>query len=168
MSRRTRYSDDAADNTVSRFWSKVDVVENQCWLWTGKINKEGGYGRLLVNGKYMQAHRYSWTIHNGDIPSGINVLHNCDITTCVNPSHLFLGTQLDNVHDCLLKGRHVSPKGEDNGNSKLTTEQVEEIRRMYKGRVYGMGYRSIARKFGVSHTLIRYIIIGKLWNDTTN
>jgi hypothetical protein len=78
-----------------------------CWLWTGGINT-WGYGVLHRRGAHesISAHRAAWELHRGPIPNGLFVLHKCDTRMCVNPDHLFLGTQRDNIHDCMAKGRN--------------------------------------------------------------
>lgn len=90
-----------------RFWSRVRKIEG-CWLWTAaKLAK--GYGVIRDGpgkGVLLLAHRLSWEIHQGPIPGELRVLHLCDNTSCVNPAHLFLGTQADNIKDCVGKGRH--------------------------------------------------------------
>ena len=86
-----------------RFMEFVSVnLKNGCWEWDGTVRT--GYGRFYVNGKMQSAHRVSWEIHNGPI-NGFLVLHKCDNTSCVNPEHLFLGTQKDNVRDMWEKQR---------------------------------------------------------------
>lgn len=78
-----------------------------CWLWLGKPDKHG-YGRINVGGragKAQFAHRVSWELHRGSIPNGMGVLHHCDTPSCVNPDHLFIGTQSDNMRDARAKGR---------------------------------------------------------------
>ena len=87
-----------------RFWKKVNKTKN-CWLWIGCISKYG-YGKIGANGKTLLAPRVSWKIHFGQIPKGFCVLHKCDNSRCVNPKHLFLGTQADNIHDMYKKGRN--------------------------------------------------------------
>src|SRR5262245_50376469 len=93
-----------------RFWAKVNKTDG-CWLWTAQVNNKG-YGRFYYYPKTethrrswgIYAHRLSWMLANGEIPEGMNVLHRCDTPACVNPEHLFLGTQADNMHDCKIKG----------------------------------------------------------------
>ncbi|RJO72884.1 MAG: HNH endonuclease [Myxococcales bacterium] len=104
-----------------------------CWLWIGALNP-GGYGKLRNKGKSYIASRASWLAHHGPIPNGICVLHRCDTPSCVNPNHLFLGTNLDNSRDMSRKGRRKTPInrnikfGADLPQTKLTDEDVVAIR----------------------------------------
>lgn len=165
---------------TKRFWSKVDKSggDDACWLWLGGCNS-GGYGRFQANKNREMAHRIAWQLVNGEIPEGLFVLHNCpsgDAPRCVNPKHLFLGTQQDNVADMIRKGRLVvgkgerhgfilhpekRPRGERHGNAKLTSEQVEEIRRIYAGG--GVTQKEIGKMFGMSNQEISNIIRGAYW-----
>lgn len=88
-----------------RFWAKVQKGSPaECWLWTG--SKVAGYGRITVNGRLTRAHRLSWEMHNGkSIPDGAVACHLCDTPACVNPHHIWVGTQADNLRDMHSKGR---------------------------------------------------------------
>lgn len=107
-----------------RFWSRVSkLAEGECWEWVGAVNNQG-YGVLFVaNGNrhrnaMQYAHRLSFEMHNGSITDRLFVCHRCDNRKCVNPSHLFLGTQVDNMQDCSRKGRvhRVQPTHCKNGH----------------------------------------------------
>lgn len=95
------------------FWDRVTPLDRAtCWLWqAGRDVKPRKYGSISIYGgaeigiKSISAHRASWVIHFGEIAAGVQVCHSCDTTLCVNPSHLFLGTQSDNINDCIGKGR---------------------------------------------------------------
>lgn len=87
-----------------RFKAKTTLNFNGCWEWTGSVRKDG-YGRFRINGKTFLAHRVAYYIHNGHWPV-TNVCHSCDNPSCVNPEHLFPGSQKDNMQDCLIKNRN--------------------------------------------------------------
>lgn len=105
-------------------------------------------------------HRISYELACGEIPPGMCVCHRCDNPRCINPEHLFLGTDMDNMADRDAKGRQAS--GDRNGNAKLTWQQVEAIRREY--RESKTPKRALAAKYGVSEREIRYIAHGDIWN----
>lgn len=142
-----------------RFWEHVDKTDN-CWIWTGSIN-DSGYGMLTVRSKPDRAHRISWRLHNGDIPEGLILCHSCDNRRCVNPDHLFLGTDADNMRDKVNKKRHHW--GESTPSSKLTVSDVVNIRRIYS--LGGVSQKALSERFGVSQPAIQGIISGRLWRS---
>lgn len=173
-----------------RFWINVDKHNGSdaCWNWNGTKDKNG-YGRISIDGQRISAHRLSWGLHNGAIPKNIQVCHVCDNPACVNPRHLFLGTQADNMKDKQAKGRcpqpsnngkwygslnpatgkkhgtHTKPEsrptGERNGSVKLTAIDVILIREEYsKG---GTTERKLAQKYGVSRSNIGRILRRENW-----
>jgi len=146
-------------NTEKRFWARVQMGLF-CWDWLGALSQ--GYGHQEVAGSRTKAHRLSWVIHFGPIPDGLCVLHRCDNPRCVNPAHLFLGTQADNIQDMMAKDRGRWPvrSGEDANNARLTAAQVRTIReRVAAGETRG----SLARELGVHKTTVAKIVSGKLW-----
>ncbi len=128
-----------------------------CWLWTGSVD-DGGYGR--INKKTWgdrRVHRLSYRAYLGEIPQGMLVLHRCDVPSCCNPNHLFLGSYDDNNKDRVKKNRSVHVYGESHKSSKLTADQVSEIK---ESKLSGI---SLATKFNVSNSIISRIRLGKVW-----
>jgi hypothetical protein len=149
--------------TIDRFMEKVMPDPNSgCWLWAGAACW-GGYGSIGVKGKTMKAHRFSYENFVGQIPVGMDLMHKCDNTFCVNPSHLKPGTTKENIEDMWSKGRGRPSKGERNGNSKLTAFGVSYIKEMKSA---GFSSSQIAEKFGVDNTTIRRIFTGKSWSKS--
>lgn len=110
----------AARPLDERFHEKYQRVPfSGCWIWIGSLDTHG-YGMIAVGRSPKPAHRLSWVMHYGEIPSKQHVLHSCDIPCCVNPAHLFLGTHTDNMRDCAKKRRTFG--------IKLTPEQIADIR----------------------------------------
>ncbi len=181
---------------LSNFWGRVKKSDD-CWEWTGCIDKGShGYGYFRIGSKMLKVHRVSWMINFGEIPHdgsfhGICVCHKCDNKICVNPDHLFLGTQKENMTDCVRKGRlnHVCghnhfarlhpelmargdnhgsrlhpekrPRGEGNGASKLSSEKVIEIRRLHATGEFPK--KELASRFGVCRNQISQIVRRKNW-----
>jgi len=137
------------------FWAKVNRSHaKDCWLWQGYTNNHG-YGVFSVIGHRTRAHRFAWLASRGEIPAGMEVCHHCDVTRCVNPDHLFLGTQRDNHLDSVRKGRKRAW-----GLQKLNAEQVREIRRR---AALGESQRSVGRAFGVARNTVSQIVNGRTW-----
>lgn len=139
-----------------RFWARVQKTDS-CWEWTGPVRGKG-YGAVRFDGRMQSAHRVSWEMANGPIADGLHVLHRCDNPPCINPDHLFLGTQQDNTDDMLAKGR--AARGVVNGRAKLTPVQVEEIREAHAS---GRGVSDLARHYGVARITVRKIVTGQSW-----
>lgn len=119
-------------SVVSRFENLfMPVPECGCWIWIGSIN-EHGYGGFSFNLKRTRAHRVSWLLYRGRIPEGISVLHECNTPSCVNPNHLFLGTQRDNLIDCWKKGRHLPFQKTERKFSNENVSAIRKDRRQYK------------------------------------
>jgi hypothetical protein len=149
----------------NRFWSKVerdDENADKCWEWTACLNK-GGYGEFGVgNKKKMRAHRFSFQLHhNRLIQDNMCVCHKCDNRKCVNPNHLFEGTNQDNITDRDNKGRGNQQKGENHGLSKLNEIQVLEIRAKYKNG--GTTQTQLGLEYGVHNVTISEIIRREIW-----
>lgn len=135
----------------------IEDCSTGCWNWSGMKSKTG-YGQVKRDGKFIFAHRYSWTLHNGEIGS-LFVLHKCDNRICVNPDHLFLGTQKDNQQDMKNKGRHCY--GERSPHAKLTENNVLEMYSLHK---CGMGTILLAKKFGITKNLAWRVVRGLQWS----
>ena len=176
----------ARPSNKERFWARVDRSggPDACWTWKKIPPKSKGYGYFTVstpNGKVgTLAHRFSWELTNGPIPSGDGhqgtcVCHHCDNRACVNPAHLFLGTQRENIADCIRKGRrnnphgakhfsrtkpHLVPRGVERYNAKITEDDVRDIRSRVKA---GEPYPSIAASYGLNRHNIANIVLRRTW-----
>lgn len=143
------------------FWQHIQKTDT-CWIWTGTIGKSGhGYVISRRLAKRTGAHRISWELHNGPIPEGLCVCHNCpggDNPACCNPAHLFLGTQADNMVDAKNKKRIRS--GSRHHATKFSEDQIAVIFEMHRS---GQSHRSIATRLGVTHMTIGRIIRGQSW-----
>lgn len=154
---------------TERFMSKVSVPTDPdgCWVWSDKP-KPSGYGVLNIRNagkpQLFSAHRLSYVIHIGPIPDHhvgagetLRVCHRCDTRLCVNPKHLFLGTDADNLRDMERKGRSNHPKGEASGMAKLTDTAVLAIRADRRST------REIAKHYGVDHGHVGNIKRLEVW-----
>jgi hypothetical protein len=143
---------------ADRFWAKVQKAgDNECWLWTAALWKHG-YGVLGKPGKHgglIAAHRYSYELAYGSIPSGLAVCHACDTPACVNPNHLFAASQIENIRDMHAKGR--AQRGETNGHAKLDAAAVKSIRESSETNT------QLAAKFNVHPATVRDARVGSTW-----
>lgn len=152
-----------AKSNEERFWENVKKTK-KCWLWKGG-KTSGGYGAFNAANNIHGAHRYSYELHNGPIPEGLWVLHTCDNPSCVNPAHLFIGTQQENIEDMIEKGRGNFAKGEAHYQDKLTWREVRLIRKIYKKHSFSKTQQQLADRFGVNQQTISEIIRGDIWKE---
>ncbi len=156
---------------LTRFWEKVEKTPS-CWLWVGGLSK--GYGIFSYQRKSLRAHRVSLSLVQDLLPEKV-VCHRCDVRNCVNPSHLFQGSQKDNVQDMIKKGRGAkqnwtreqrkvfseSITGAKNPNSKLYPAAVQAMREIYKDKL--LSGRKIALLFGLDHSTVGSILRHETW-----
>jgi len=151
-----------------RFWEKV-YKTSSCWLWTASLDSRG-YGQIGKGGRgtgIIRAHRLSWEIHFGPIENGLFVCHKCDVPSCVNPHHLFLGTPKENTVDMFQKRRarfdvypDSKPKGEKNPRAVVTNDIVKSIRELYQA---GTSVAELSRKYGLAYSTTYHICTGYTW-----
>ncbi|HEX5016165.1 MAG TPA: HNH endonuclease [Actinomycetes bacterium] len=140
------------------FWGKVDRRSpEECWRWLSAVDKDG-YGKHTLRGRTVRAHRFSYELSVGELSPGICVCHRCDNPSCVNPGHLFLGTNAENTADKVAKGRQA--RGESLPQAKLTAANIADIRIL---RTQGWTQQALADKFAVSQVQISKICRGKKW-----
>ena len=135
---------------AQRFLEKVDRQPFKCWMWTDSVGSHG-YGQFRHERSTVTAHRFMFELVFGEIPSGMIVLHSCDVPACVNPMHLRLGTHAENSQDMVKKGRNVS-------GAKLTVEQAKEICGSE------LPIKQIAAAYGISDSQVRRIKAGQSWH----
>lgn len=151
---------------LDRFFDQTDDSggPDSCWLWKG-VKSVGGYGRFYLASAIMKgssaAHRASYLLFVDEIPEDMLVLHRCDVPACVNPRHLFLGTQKDNMADCKAKGRHVPLRADLSGSAKLSWEVVDAIRRLYTAE--GLTARALSLRFRISESQVRNVLHNRCW-----
>lgn len=147
------------ETIMERFWQKVLKRDDGCWQWIGTIDKRTGYGFFMHGPKGAQqkyrAHRFSYERLVDEIPDDLVCCHSCDRRDCVNPAHLFLGSQAENMADMVAKQRQA--RGERNANAKLTEQKVREIRSDVREQEH------IAKDYGVSQVLVRMVKLRKIW-----
>lgn len=135
---------------VNKRGRKVPYMRTRCWEWTGALTD--GYGQFCIDYTPHGAHRAAWILANGDIPEGLCVCHSCDQPSCVRPSHLFLGSHMDNVQDAINKGRWGKW---DHRSRQLSNKEVETIREQCD---QGFSQTAIAKKFGTTRQNINSIV----------
>jgi HNH endonuclease len=135
-----------------KFWNKVNRTDpSGCWIWKGTKDKDG-YGRFKYNSKRIMAHRIAYLFTHGYLPSDARVCHACDNTSCCNPHHLFLGSDSDNIIDCIIKKRH--------SNCKLSVDEISPI----KNAIYnGSSVKDVAEKYNVSQVTIYNVLNEATW-----
>lgn len=144
----------------TRFTNKIKIDRKGCYIWTGEIHKIG-YGLFRpTQNKYQLAHRVSYWLFKGAIPVGLCVCHKCDVRSCVNPNHLFLGTHKENMQDAVKKGRFKSNGGEFNPRATLKDSQVKEIKLLI-GK--GVKDKELSLHFNTTVSAISHIRHGYAW-----
>lgn len=153
-----------AEEAAPYFWSQVNregpihpVLQTRCWLWLGSLNAKG-YGQVNFGGMMRSAQRMAWRLVYGEWPEG-DTCHKCDNPPCVNIDHLWDGPRIENVHDAISKKRHAH--GESNGQSKLTNENIIEMRKEYATGT--VSYKDLGNKYGVDEHVIGYAVRGQTW-----
>lgn len=144
----------SADEAIERLMRHTNKTDG-CWDWIGGKRKDG-YGIVIINYGHHRAHRVSYLAHKGSLAPGLVVCHSCDRPACINPDHLFAGTQRDNLHDMKTKQRHA--RGDTCGRRKLDSDQVRQIRADTRLQ------REIAATYGVDQSLISLIKSNKQWS----
>lgn len=153
-------------NNDKLFLLKVNKVDNGCWLWMGRKNKQGyglytKYNKETATWKSYIASRYFWLLINGEIANGLIVCHSCNVLNCVNPDHLYLTTHSENNKKSFKEGKFCLCKGEQNKNSKLTEREVREIRKLYSSGKYS--HRDLGEMYHVHRATIADIIKKRCW-----
>lgn len=145
-----RFAPAYPDNPALRFWEKVEKTEG-CWRWLAGLGRDG-YGKYLVSReRTVAAHRYAWELTHGTTPTG-PLLHSCDNRLCVNPAHLRLGTQQENIADMDARGRRAVPAK----RRRLTAEERATI---LAHHALGVGVRTIARSMELKASTVRGFLI---------
>jgi DNA-directed RNA polymerase subunit K/omega len=148
-------------------------IESGCFEVTSHKANSWGYPAKRIDNKQTRLSRHIWQECFGEIPDGMFVLHHCDNRMCINPEHLFIGTQMDNMHDMISKGRqgdsrnHNPKSGESNGSSKLTEQAVREIRKRHIAGDRRNGTHALAREFNVKLGTICFVVQRKTWKGVS-
>lgn len=147
-------------NPQKRLMTNVSITESGCWEWNKY--KKNGYGVTVLKGKQEQAHRASWKVFVGDIENGMQINHKCHNRACINPDHLYKGTQVENMRDMEGSGRANRARGERAGLSVLSVENVISIKKLIK---QGSSNLQLSDQFNVAPTTISAIRNNKTWRN---
>lgn len=140
-----------------------DLSENECWEYTGFLNHDG-YGQYSdEQHRTRRIHRDVFELHHGPLAQGEIVRHTCDNRACCNPAHLLKGTQLQNMRDCIERGRFPDRAGEANGRAVLNEQLVRDLRKLYSSGMWSYGL--LGQLFGIKKTTIAYLLKGKSWKN---
>jgi hypothetical protein len=142
-------------NTIETFYKRFKPAANGCWEWISHLDRQKKYGIFNYQARHWRAHRLSYWFHKGEFNLDLYVCHTCDNPLCVNPDHLFLGTTQDNTSDRVKKDR--SAKGEKNGDSRLTDDQVKSIKSSLES------VTELSKKYKVSRTTVYKIKNRQSW-----
>lgn len=149
---------------TERFWRRILRDPGGCWIWQGRLGGSLGYGYFSISSrKSVRAHRWAYETYVEPIPDDMLVLHSCDNPPCVNPAHLHLGAQIDNVRECHERRRIGRLRGSANRLSKLSSEQIRDIRSAYAGG--DVLQRELAVSYGVGQRTISRIVLGQRYLD---
>lgn len=149
-----------SESIKDRFMKKV-AQGTGCWMWTASA-MNSGYGQFGHNGTMRQAHRVSYELHIGPIPSGRSILHSCDNKLCVNPAHLRPGTHSENIKEAYARNRRAKPDVAGEKHPRASIKMVDAIR-MRDLRTAGMTVTAIARRYGVKRSLVSDVVNGRCW-----
>ncbi len=154
-------------NTLEEFLMALrEDPSTGCWLWTKSV-RSSGYGQVNWRGvRSAAAHRVAWELYCSKVPEGLWVLHKCDVRLCCNPSHLYLGTVVENSADMVARGRQARNRlpGERHPMAKLTAAQVAEIRRLYATGAFTQ--KRLGERFGVKQANVSLIVRGAHWKES--
>lgn len=154
---------------MKRFFNKINKTPT-CWLWTSSIRGKSGYGAFKLKGKTQNAHRVSYLLHNSNVVLGSKdlVCHTCDNRLCVNPNHLFIGTQSDNMRDCFNKKRGVIPEGKQfkKGHKPKTSllktsKEILELKNKIFSRTCSL--KKLSEELSLPYQLLRDISSGRVY-----
>lgn len=167
MSRPDVITFELATSAAARFWSKVNRAAGDCWVWTGpRLKRKNGqltYGTFTVKKRGILAHRFSWLLATGALDPAVKICHRCDNPPCVNPAHLFPGTQAQNLADMRAKGRgrfNRFKSGTAHPNAKINEDVVRQMRAL---RADGLSFARIGAAFGVHASTAHSAIRGHTW-----